>query len=239
MTSERIKINGTAMVGTKQMACALLADEQPIVRLGIMTLLRQLDPDFIFLEADSAKLAVELARSHSPSIALIDLSIIGTDSFEGIKKLRLAAPGMHILVISHQDEKLYAERAVRAGARGYVMKTITAKLISKAIEAVRDGRIWLSETLRDELVNRIANPVGAASAGNLQALSDREMSVFRLIGQGLKKGGIARELNLSPHTIESYRTNIKQKLGIASGAELYRIAFLHSEQRSSLKGPEL
>jgi len=217
---------------------ALLVDEHPIVRLGLMTLLRQLDPDFIFLEADSAKLAIELALIHSPSIALVDLSLANANSVEVIKKLRLAAPLMAILVVSHQDEKVYAERAVRAGARGYVMKTIAAKIMSKAVEAVRDGKVWLSEALRDELVNRIASADNAKPTDHLRALSDREMSVFRLIGQGLKKGGIARELNLSPHTVESYRTNIKQKLSVASGSELYRLAFLHSQRGESAKGSE-
>ena len=209
---------------------ALLADEHPIVRLGLMTLMRQIEPDFVFFEADTLKAAIELARIHSPGIAIIDLTLGGASSLDAIKKLRQIAPQMSILVVSQHDERVYAERAVRAGARGYVMKTITAKLIGRAVQTIRDGKVWLSESLRDELVDRIADGHGSRRGDELHALSDREMSVFRLIGMGLKKGGIARELNLSPHTVESYRTNIKQKMGIASGAELYRVAFLHSQQ---------
>lgn len=224
---DEVKTGGDARSAA---ACALLVDEHPIVRLGLMTLLRQLDPHFIFFEADSQKLAIDQALMHSPSIAVVDLSLAGIGSFELIKKLQLASPGMPILVVSQHDEKVYAERAVRAGARGYVMKNTAAKLMCKAVQSVIEGKVWLSESLRDELVNRIAGADTILPSGHLHSLSDREMSVFRLIGMGLKKGAIARELNLSPHTVESYRTNIKQKMGIASGAELCRIAFLHSQK---------
>ncbi|USX22897.1 response regulator transcription factor [Oxalobacteraceae bacterium OTU3REALA1] len=234
MTHERVGQDEVEKGGARRSAaaCALLVDEHPIVRLGLMTLLRQIDPQFSFIEADSQRLAIDLALMHSPNIAVIDFSLAGGSSFDLIKKLRLASPGMPILVVSHHDERVYAERAVRAGARGYVMKTIAAKLMSKAVQSVRDGKIWLSESLRDELVNRIAVADGVTVGDQFRSLSDREMSVFRLIGMGLKKGGIARELNLSPHTVESYRTNIKQKMGIASGAELYRVAFLHSQNEA-------
>lgn len=235
MRGEQNHPNGNGSLAAKQITYALLADEHPIVRLGMMTVLKQIDPSFAFYEADTLRAAVDLARLHAPAIAIIDLSLAGSSSLEAIKKLKQAAPNMHILVVSHHDERVYAERAVRAGARGYVMKTIAAKLIGRAIQTVRDGKVWLSESLKDELVNRIAEGDGVRACDELRALSDREMSVFRLIGQGLKKGGIARELNLSPHTVESYRTNIKQKMGIASGSELYRIAFLHSQQSQSMK----
>ncbi|SHN40546.1 DNA-binding response regulator, NarL/FixJ family, contains REC and HTH domains [Duganella sacchari] len=231
MTGDRVELDESEKVEVSPSASAfaLLVDEHPIVRLGLMTLLRQIDSQFKFIEADTSKLAIDLTLMHSPSIAVIDLSLAGGSSFELIKKLRLANPSMPILVVSHHDERLYAERAVRAGARGYAMKTIPAKLMCKAVQSVRDGKVWLSESLRDELVNRIAATDGATVNDQFRSLSDREMSVFHLIGMGLKKGGIARELNLSPHTVESYRTNIKQKMGIASGAELYRLAFLHSQ----------
>ncbi|WP_371868932.1 response regulator [Duganella lactea] len=121
-----------------------------------------------------------------------NLSLAGSSSLDAIRKLKQAAPDMQILVVSHHDERVYAERAVRAGARGYVMKTIAAKLIGRAIQTVRDGKVWLSESLKDELVNRIADGDAVRAGDELRALSDREMSVFRLIGQGLKKGGIAR-----------------------------------------------
>lgn len=186
MTGARVELDESEQgeVRRSAAACVLLVDEHPIVRLGLMTLLRQLDPQFTFIEADTPRLAIDSALMHSPSIAVIDFSLAGGSSFELIKKLRLANPGMPILVVSHHDEKVYGERAVRAGARGYVMKSIATKLMCKAVESIRDGKVWLSESLRDELVNRIATADGPSAGAQFRSLSDREMSVFRLIGMG-------------------------------------------------------
>lgn len=168
-------------------------------------------------------------RVSRPSLALVELFLGGSLGFDLIKRLRSVAPDMAILVVSAHDERLYAERAIRAGARGYVMKQSAAKAMKHAVQTVRSGKVWLSEALRDDLVNRIASAGLADDPTELSALSDREITVFRLIGQGLKKGDIARELSLSPHTVETYRSNIKKKLALANGAELYRQAFLRSQ----------
>lgn len=216
----------------KQAIHVLLADDHPIVRFGFIALLKSLDSRFVFHEADCHKEAIEIASQREPQIALIDLSLSGALSLELIKRLRQIAPAMSILVVSMHDEKLYAERALRAGARGYVMKQIAAKSIAQAVQALRDGKVWLSEELRGDLINRIADSGSTDKRSDFHALSDREVAVFRLIGKGLKKGDIARELNLSPNTVETYRSNIKQKMRIATGAELYRVAFLHSQDES-------
>lgn len=207
----------------------LLADDQPVMRLGFAALLRQLDAGFVIHEADTPKAALEVARNACPDIAVVELFLAGSLGFDLIKRLRSTAPNMAILVVSAHDERLYAERALRAGARGYVMKQAAAKAMKQAVMAVRGGKVWLSEALRDDLVNRIASAGIADDPTELNSLSDREITVFQLIGQGLKKGDIARELSLSPHTVETYRSNIKKKLGLASGAELYRQAFLLSQ----------
>ena len=137
---------------------------------------------------------------------------------------------MPILVFSSHDERLYAERALRAGAKGYAMKSSSAERVGSAISAVLGGRVWLSEELREELVNRIARSAERPGLGDEASLTDRELTVFRLIGQGLKKGAIARSLNLSPNTIETYRSHIKRKLGVPTGAELSRLAYLRSKE---------
>jgi DNA-binding NarL/FixJ family response regulator len=207
----------------------LLADDQPVTRLGFAALLRQMDERFVVHEADCPGAALDIARSVAPRMALMDLFLAGSLGFDLIKRLRLAAPDMAILVVSAHDERLYAERAIKAGARGYVMKQAAPKAMKQAVEAVQRGKVWLSEALRDDLVNRLASVGLSDDPTELSSLSDREITVFRLIGQGLKKGDIARELRLSPHTVETYRSNIKKKLGLASGAELYRQAFLRSQ----------
>lgn len=205
----------------------LLVDDHPIVRFGFIALLRQADESLIFHETDNASDAMEIARRHAPSIALVDLSLAGALSLELIKRMRAAAPATAILVVSMHDERLYAERVLKAGARGYVMKQIAAKAIAEAVQTVLEGRVWLSKELREDLVNRIADADAPSGSGGFHSLSDREVSVFRLISLGMKKSEMAKELCLSPNTVETYRSNIKQKLGIASGSELYRRAFLH------------
>lgn len=213
----------------------LLVDDHPIIRFGLLTLLGQFDKGFVFYESDTARGAMELAELHRPRLAIVDLSLAGTLSLELIKRLRRIAPDMAILVVSMHDEKLYAERVLRAGARGYVMKQLAAKSIIQSVQCVLAGKVWLSEDVREDLVNRIAHADAANRPDMSHALSDREITVFRLIGMGMKKSGIAKELNLSPHTVETYRANIKQKMGVTTGAELYRLAFLHSQDDTSLQ----
>lgn len=204
----------------------LLVEDHPIVRLGYVTLLLQANPSLVVHETDNAREAVMLAKEHAPAVALVDLSLAGTLSFELIKELNSVSPTTAILVVSMHDELAYAERALRAGARGYVMKQAAAQFISEAVCTVKEGGIWLSKELSAQIVNRV---VMAEPRGGVASLSDREIAVLRLISRGLKKGDMAKELNLSPNTIETYRTNIKQKLGIPTGAALYKFAFVHFE----------
>jgi DNA-binding NarL/FixJ family response regulator len=124
------------------------------------------------------------------------------------------------------DERLYAERALRAGAKGYVMKNHAAQSITRAVQTVLEGKVWLSEKMRNVLMSKLLNPSELGEWERFTLLSDRELEVFRLLGIGLKKAEIAARLGLSANTVETYRANIKQKLGIATGAELYRVAFL-------------
>ena len=203
----------------------LLLDDHPIIRFGFVALLSPLDSGFVFHEADTGREALLLAERHLPDLAVVDLSLAGALSFDLIKRLRRVSPSMKVLVVSMHDEKLYAERALRAGARGYLMKHLAAKAIPDAVRQVLDGKIWLSDGIRDALVSKVAD--GLDHPDKFSLLSDREVAVYAMIGQGMKKGDIANALSLSPNTIETYRTNIKQKMGIATGPELYRSAFLH------------
>jgi DNA-binding NarL/FixJ family response regulator len=212
----------------------LLVDDHPIVRFGLMALLRQADDSLHFHEAEDAAGALAATAVHRPAVALVDLSLAGKISLELLRDLRAVAPTMGILVVSMHDERLYAERVLRAGARGYVMKQIAAKSIASAVKTVRNGGIWLSDEIRAELAMRAGLPATPhAGPNHFHHLSDREMDIFRLIGLGMKKGDIARELNVSPHTVETHRGNIKQKLGVASGAELYRLAFIHFQDEAA------
>jgi DNA-binding NarL/FixJ family response regulator len=208
----------------------LLADDQPIVRVGFMSLLRTLADKVIFHEAADERAVIAIATEHQPRVAVIDLSLAGAMTLELIKNLKHSVPAMPILVASVQDEMHYAERALRAGARGYVMKHRTAQSILQAVEAVSKGNVWLSENFRNQLVERMVDGPRADKSLGLESLSDRELSVFRLIGIGLKKSEIAKKLNLSPNTVETYRSHIKQKLNVANGGELSRLAFLQLQE---------
>lgn len=205
----------------------LLVDDHPVVRLGFAALLSQLGQPLEISEANDAVEALALCRARLPRVALIDLSLDGELSLDLIKGIREASPETAILVVSMHDERIYAERALRAGARGYVMKHNAAKSIVQAVRTILEGRIWLSEDMSGIVLARFADRREPGSRNDLQSLSDRELEVFRLIGRGCKKSDIAQQLQISPSTIETYRANIKRKLGIASAGELYRRAFLH------------
>lgn len=211
----------------------LLIDDHPIVRMGFVALLSQLGGPVEVHEAENSSQALDQARAHCPNVALLDLSLAGELGLKLIGSLRDAAPGMAVLVVSMHDERVYAERALRAGALGYVMKQTAAKSIVQAIHSVCTGQIWLSDEVRRTMIERLAKRPNSDNWNRLSALSDRELQVFRLLGQGLKKADIAVRLNLSPNTIETYRMHIKQKMQIATGAELYRVAFLHCQDENS------
>lgn len=204
----------------------LLVDDHPIVRVGFAALLGQLGRPLTIHEAGDADQAIAACAAYAPRVALVDLSLDGELSLDLIKRLRDTCAETAILVVSMHDERVYAERALRAGARGYVMKHNAAKSIVQAVRTILDGRIWLSEEMNGIVLARFADSRNAGG-GKLESLSDRELEVFRLIGRGFKKSDIAQQLNISPSTIETYRANIKRKLGIASAGELYRQAFLH------------
>ncbi|HYD95233.1 MAG TPA: response regulator transcription factor [Noviherbaspirillum sp.] len=204
----------------------LLVDDHPVVRVGFAALLGQLGPPLRIHEADNAGQAVSICLERSPRFALIDLSLNGELCLDLIKRIRFVSPATAILVVSMHDERIYAERALHAGASGYVMKHNAAKSIVQAVRMILEGQVWLSEEMRNMVVKRFAERVSPCSS-KLESLSNRELEVFQMIGKGLKKSDIAQELRISSSTIETYRANIKRKLGIDSGAELYRRAFLH------------
>ncbi len=214
----------------------LLVEDHPIVRLGLTTLLRNLGQFLELYEAENEDQALAAATAHAPAIALLDLSLAGMLKLGTIGRLRAAAPSMSVIVVSMHDERLYAERALRAGARGYVMKQSAARCIVEAIRTVAAGRIWVSEAMRDRMLEKLSERKDTGGMERLNCLSDRELEVFRLIGHGFKKAGIASQLNLSPNTVETHRLHIKHKLGLATGAELHRMAFLLFQDENAAHG---
>ena len=207
----------------------LLVDDHPIVRLGVSQLL-DLEPDMkVRWQAAGVGEAVAVCESAEPDMAIVDISLGGESGVELIRKLTRLRAAMQILAISMHDESLYAERALRAGAKGYVMKHSAAKNIVAALRRIREGEIYVSEEMRSRLVARAIDGKPGKMSSGLGQLSDRELEVFRLIGLGLKKSELAVRLKLSVNTIESHRASLKRKLNVNSSSELARLAVLHVE----------
>jgi DNA-binding NarL/FixJ family response regulator len=206
----------------------LLVDDHPVVRKGIGQLITQ-EPGFqVIGEAESAAQALELIKLRQPDVAVVDLTLKGVSGLELIKEIRAANLRTHLLVVSMHDERVYAERCLRLGANGYVMKEEAAETIVSAIRKVMDGGTYLSERLMSATVNRLvggkSDQVGGGRGAMVASLSDRELEVFQLIGRGQTTRAIAEQLGLSVKTVEAHKANIKGKLGLRSAPDLSRLA---------------
>lgn len=214
----------------------LLVDDHPVVRQGLRLLI-EAEPDLeIAAEASTARDAVELAEADPPDVAVIDLALADRSGLELIKDLKIRVPGLAMLVLSMHDESLYAERALRAGARGYVMKHEATDTLLNAIRKVHGGEIAVSPKMATRILNQLVAGQPAQVTNPVSRLSDRELEVFTLIGQGIGTRQIAERLFLSIKTVEAHRENIKQKLEIKSGPELTRYAVQYVMEQTKPSG---
>jgi DNA-binding NarL/FixJ family response regulator len=201
----------------------MLVDDHPLMRQGMKALIEQQRRFAICGEADNTPRALELAGKLQPDLAIIDITLKSTNGIELAKGLRVQVPGMKLLVVSMHDEDVYAERALRAGAMGYVMKHEASEKIITAIDRIMQGDIYVSDRLKGKMLHRFVQHSDPVSSP-MEKLSDREMEVFQLLGNGYGTREIAQLLNLSVKTIDSYREHLKEKLGITSGGDLVRRA---------------
>jgi len=201
----------------------LVVDDHPIVRLGIRQLIDTEMGLGVIGEADSAHMALALAADSKPDVVLVDLSLLESSGLSLVRQLRESAPHSYVLVLSMHDETRFAERALRAGARGYIMKQEAITGLVHAIRVVLSGRIYVSEQVAQGLLEQVGNPERFL-AGSLKVLSDRELEVFELIGRGESTAAIARCLAVSVKTVETYRANIKTKFNLKDGTDLVRYA---------------
>lgn len=201
----------------------LVVDDHPIVRHGLVQLLEQEGFDVV-AQAESAPEALKAIQRGGIDLAIIDISLQGVSGLELLKQIRERGIETPILVMSMHDESFYAERALRAGAQGYVMKQRATTDIVSAARQVLGGDLYLSQELSAKLLRRaVDGDVGPDKTGPAQ-LSDRELEVLQLLGQGVPTREVADKLHLSVKTIESYRANIKRKLGLGNASELMRYA---------------
>jgi DNA-binding NarL/FixJ family response regulator len=196
------------------------------MRQGYAALVNQEMDLTICGEAATVDVARQQIAEVDPDFVILDLSLKGGSGLELIKDLQAQWPDLPILIVSMHDESLYADRALQAGARGYLMKNEAAEKVGEAIRRILKGHIYLSDSLSKEILMRFAGRKDAALQSPLAQLSDRELEVFEYLGRGHTTREIAEILMLSPKTIDSYRTRIKEKLAIDSNAELQRRAFL-------------
>lgn len=212
----------------------LLVDDHPITRQGIRALVEQLPGAEICGEADGAPKAIELVNKLHPDLTIVDITLKSTNGIELTKNLRVLEPNMQVLIVSMHDENIYAERALRAGAMGYLMKQEASENILTAIRRIRGGEIYLSDRIKDKMLHRLVNHRNEEFVSPIETLSDREMEVFQLIGNGYGTRQIATKLNLSVKTIDSYREHLKEKLSLGTGSDLVRYAIQWVKSQGSM-----
>lgn len=202
-----------------------IIDDHPLLREGLAFVLARSPGLSVLGEADSAEEALPLIERDRPDIVIVDVTLDGMNGIEFVKHLQATTPDLPVLVMSMHEEGLYAERALRAGARGYLMKRRAKAEVVTAIRRILDGGFYFSAEITSRLFGRVRTSKRAA-ASPLESLTDRELEVFEAYGRGSTTGQVAQALNLSPKTVGTHRDRIRKKLGVGSGAEMVQHAVL-------------
>jgi DNA-binding NarL/FixJ family response regulator len=210
----------------------VIVDDHPLFRKGLEQLIHS-DQNFAICgEAGNAAEAMDVVRRLHPDLAIVDLSLPGANGIELIKNIRAEFPKLTILVLSMHDESLYAVRALRAGAQGYVMKHEAMANVIQAIQEVLSGRPYLSPAMAAQVITKFAYGHVEGEPDPTERLSDRELEILELIGKGAEVRQIAKLLHLSPKTVETHRAHIKEKLQLKNSREVARFALQWVSARS-------
>lgn len=209
----------------------LIVDDHPMMREGLAALIQAQSDLAVCGQAADAREAFRAVESLSPDLVLMDISLPGKSGLEAIKDILALRPGLTILVISMHDEALYAERVLRAGARGYIMKQEGGKRIMEAIRTVLENKVFVSEKMSARILQAFTGRRTEAAASEVESLTDREFEVFQLIGRGRSTKEIGDQLHISVKTVEVHRVNIKTKLKVATSSELvhYAVRWVESQ----------
>ena len=202
----------------------LIVDDHPVVRDGLTTIINHERDLNVCGEADDAHETLKAVTELKPDMVIVDISLKNSDGIELTKSIKVRHPKLPVIVLSIHDESIYAERALLAGAKAYLMKDAVSENIIKAIRTVLSGEIYVSNTISKKLLHKIASDKAGTNKTSIENLSDREFEIFRLIGEGYKTSQIAKKLSLSVKTIETYRARLKEKLNLNSSSDLLQYA---------------
>ncbi len=210
----------------------LVVDDHPIVRQGLTQLIGQEADMYVAGGAEDAAGALDAIEKLQPDIALVDISLRETNGIELIKDIKIRHPRLPVLVLSMHQESFYAERVLRAGARGYVTKEEATERLIQAIRQVLSGQVYLSDRMASKMLSKLVEGRPGTDGMSIERLSDRELEVFEFIGHGLTTRQISQRLNRSIKTVESHRANIKRKLKLQNATELlqYAVQWVQSEK---------
>ncbi len=203
-----------------------VVDDHPIVREGLADLVNKEEDLVVCGWAEDIPQTLKAIREAPPDVVTVDISLEGASGLELIKEIKTQFPNLPVLALSMHRESLYAERALRAGARGYITKHEATKKVIVALRKVLNGQVYLSDAMKEKLLyNFVGDRTSEGGISPIKRLTDRELEVFSLLGQGMATRQIAERLYLSVKTVETYRSRIKEKLNLSSGSELLRCAF--------------
>ena len=202
----------------------LVVDDHPLMRHGLALLINQQQDMQVCGEAEEAQAAMHAIAQLRPDIMILDISLSGPDGLELLKSIRASNPDLPVLNLYMHDEAIYAERALRARANGYIMKQEATEKVLVAVRRILNGEVYLSERMSNKMLQQYIGGAPSMIQSRIASLSDRELEVFRLIGEGRATREIAEELHLSIKTVETYQAHIKEKLALRSGRELIQHA---------------
>lgn len=201
-----------------------LIDDHPMMREGLAHLIQR-SPEFeVCGEAGTAAEAFQIVPKIKPDLVVMDLSLPDKNGLELIKDLQALCPEVSVLVLSMHDEMLYAERVIRAGGRGYIMKESAPEKLADAMRKVLAGMVYVSDKASTHILDTLSGKSGNKTRSRLEGLTDREFEVFELVGEGKSAHEIAERLNISPRTVDAHRAHIREKLGLPDSAALMRYA---------------
>lgn len=201
-----------------------IVDDHPVFRDGLVRIVQQVPGVMVCGEASEAVTAFDAIAKIEPDLVLMDISLPGKSGLELLQDVHAMRPELPVLVISMHDEQLYAERVLRAGGRGYIMKQEGPEKMRSAIEKVLNGQVYASDRTAAAILDSLSRPRSAASTSVLSKLTDRELEILRLIGQGKDTHEVADTLHISNKTVDTHRAHLREKLALRNGTELIHYA---------------